>query len=133
MRLPLILIFFVVLLTGCDDEYAWHEMEVTATAYNSLSSQTDGDPDIAAWGDQLIPGDKSIAISRDLLALGLDQGTPVKIEGLEGTYIVKDKMHSRWTKRIDIYMGEDVQAAKTWGKKTVTITYGLPKPDTDPE
>jgi 3D (Asp-Asp-Asp) domain-containing protein len=32
-------------------------------------------------------------------------------------------MHSRWTDRIDIYMGEDVDAAKAWGKKQATISW----------
>ena len=52
-----------------------------------------------------------------------------KIEGFEGIYFVKDKMHSRWKNRIDIYMGVDVKAAKEWGRKKVCIEYGIPKND----
>lgn len=44
-----------------------NNLRVTATAYNSHSSQTDSTPNIAAWGDRLRPGMKAIAISRDLL------------------------------------------------------------------
>jgi len=62
-----------------------------------------------------------------LLRLGLKHNTPVKIEGLEGIYLVKDKMHYRWKYRIDIYMGVDVKAAKQWGRKYVCIEYGIPK------
>lgn len=104
-------------------------MEVTATAYNSVSWQTSGDPNITAWGDTLKPGMKCIAVSRDLLALGLTHNTPVKIEGLKGVYYVKDKMHYRWRNKIDIYMGKDVKAARKWGRKKVRIQYGIRKED----
>ena len=99
---------------------------VTATAYNSISYQTNSNPHITAFGDSLFPGLKYIAVSRDLLKRGLKHNIPVKIEGLEGIYIVKDKMHSRWKNRIDIYMGLNVEAAKEWGRKRVCIDYGIP-------
>ena len=96
---------------------------VTATAYNSLASQADHTPTIAAWGDKLEPGMKAIAVSRDLLSQGLTRGMRVKIEGLEGEYVVLDRMPSRWSKRIDIYMGEDVRAARNWGVREVQIRW----------
>jgi 3D (Asp-Asp-Asp) domain-containing protein len=68
---------------------------------------------------------KCIAVSRNLLALGLKHNTPVKIEGLEGIYLVKDKMNSRWVNKIDIYMGTDIKAADDWGKKKIDIQYGV--------
>ncbi|GAL15331.1 hypothetical protein JCM19233_6349 [Vibrio astriarenae] len=37
-------------------------------------------------GDRLKPGMKSIAVSRDLIALGLTHNQEVRIEGFEGTY-----------------------------------------------
>ncbi|MBU0655960.1 MAG: 3D domain-containing protein [Gammaproteobacteria bacterium] len=99
-----------------------NSLKVTATAYNSLSSQTDGTPNIAAWGDRLRPGMKAIAISRDLLKQhGLSRGDKVRISGLKGEYVVLDKMHSRWRKKIDIYMGKDRRAARHWGRRKVTI------------
>jgi 3D (Asp-Asp-Asp) domain-containing protein len=99
-----------------------NSLKVTATAYNSVSQQTDSTPDIAAWGDRLKPGMKAIAVSRDLLKQhGLSYGDKIKIKGLEGEYEVLDKMHSRWRKKIDIYMGKDRREAKRWGKRTVTI------------
>lgn len=60
------------------------------------------------------------------MKLGLKHNTPVKIDGLEGIYLVKDKMHSRWKNKIDIYMGIDVKAAKQWGRKEVCIDYAIP-------
>lgn len=98
-------------------------IKVTATAYNSLESQTKkGNPALAAWGDTLEPGMKSIAISRDFLNEDiLDHNAKVKIEGLDSAYTVLDKMNKRWTRKIDIYMGLDVEAARNWGKQKVEI------------
>ena len=96
---------------------------VTATAYNSVPEQTDAEPNLAAWGDTLAPGMKVIAVSQDLIPVGLDRRTPVKIEGVPGVYLVLDKMHRRWEKRIDIYMGHDLEAARAWGKRQVEISW----------
>lgn len=103
-------------------------MTVTATAYNSLYGQGAGeDHALAAWGDRLKPGMKSIAVSRDLIPMGLGHNAQLQIEGLPGTWVVKDKMHWRWKKKIDIYMGEDLQAARNWGRRKVTITFPAPQ------
>jgi len=124
--------FFIIIFlgsSGCTtvekDPYTWKPIRVTASAYNSVAYQTNGNPQITAFGDSLKPGMKYIAVSRDLQALGLKYNTPVKIEGLEGIYLVKDKMHSRWVNKIDIYMGTDIKAAKQWGRKKVNIQYGV--------
>ena len=98
-------------------------LKVTATAYNSVPGQTQGNPTVTAWGDKLVPGMKAIAVSRDLISKGLDHGTKVNIDGMPGTYRVMDKLHKRWKLRIDIYMGKDVKAAKAWGKREVTIRW----------
>jgi 3D (Asp-Asp-Asp) domain-containing protein len=112
-----------LLATSASADSVERALAVTATAYNSLPEQTDAEPDLAAWGDPLAPGMKVIAVSRDLIPLGLDHGTSVKIEGLPGEYLVLDKMHKRWEKRIDIYMGNDLDAARTWGKRRVEISW----------
>jgi 3D (Asp-Asp-Asp) domain-containing protein len=101
--------------------------EVVASAYNSLPGQTSGDPSLGAWGDRLVPGMKAIAVSRDLLDLGLVRGTRVRIEGLPGEYLVLDKMGARWTDHIDLYMGEDVAAARAWGRRVVRIHWSAPR------
>lgn len=133
--MKLLLVFGIILFFGCDRKkntyetnYIWDSKNVTATAYNSLAYQTDSDPHITASGDSLKPGLKYIAVSRDLFRQGLKYNIPIKIEGLEGIYIVKDKMHSRWKNKIDIYMGINVNAAKQWGRKRVCIEYGIPIP-----
>jgi 3D (Asp-Asp-Asp) domain-containing protein len=121
----------IIFLTSCkknvEDPYIWKEIIVKVTAYNSLGYQTSSNPSIAAWGDSLKPGMKCIAVSRDLIKLGLKHNTPVKIHGLTGIYLVKDKIHRRKRNQIDIYMGRDVKKAKKWGVKRLKIKYGVLK------
>jgi 3D (Asp-Asp-Asp) domain-containing protein len=94
---------------------------VTAAAYNSLPGQTDASPRVGAWGDTIAPGLKAIAISPDLGSLGLRRGTKVRIEGLPDEYVVLDIMPAQWKRHIDIYMGDDVKAARSWGRRKVKI------------
>jgi 3D (Asp-Asp-Asp) domain-containing protein len=98
-------------------------LRVKASAYNSLRGQTDATPSIGAWGDRLTPGMKAIAVSPDLIELGLARGQIVRIHGLDGEYVVADRMPARWQRKIDIYMGEDVTAARRWGVRDVEITW----------
>ena len=99
-----------------------HRATVTASAYNSLPAQTDATPFEAAWGDELKPGMKIIAVSGDLIELGLDRGTKVRIDAFpSNTWTVLDRMPSRHRNQIDIYMGLDLKAAREWGIKEVTI------------
>lgn len=112
-----------VLAASAGADSVERSLVVTATAYNSVPGQTDSDPHLAAWGDSLAPGMKVIAVSRDLIPVGLDRHTPVKIEGFPGVYLVLDKMNKRWEKRIDIYMGHDLEAARAWGARQVEISW----------
>lgn len=97
-----------ILLLSCVRSEDVKSMQVTATAYTMDEAETKkGNIGLAAWGDQLEPGMKVIAVSRDLIDKGLDHNTKVRIEGLEGMYVVRDKMNKRWTKKIDIFMGND--------------------------
>jgi len=127
----------ILILIGCSPKenpqtepapkYEWYGHEVVASAYNSVFWQTDSiSPDIAAWGDTLKPGMKSIAVSRDLIEMGLTHNTMVKIDTFPDTFYVKDKMHFRWRNRIDIYMGEDVKKAREWSRKKMIICYAVP-------
>ncbi|WP_226789772.1 MULTISPECIES: 3D domain-containing protein [Flagellimonas] len=111
--------------------HQWYGHQVTASAYNSVFWQTDSiNPSVAAWGDTLKPGMKSIAVSRDLIKLGLTHNTMVKIDTFPDTFYVKDKMHWRWRNRIDIYMGKDIQKAREWGRKKLMICYAVPMDST---
>lgn len=116
-----------VLLSSADAKKEIKTLEVLATAYNSVPEQTDNTPFEAAWGDILNPEVKSIAVSRDLLDMGLTQYSIVKIDGLPGKYVVLDKMNRRWEKKIDIYMGTDIKEALEWGVKKVTISWEAEK------
>tara|TARA_R110002049_G_scaffold263086_14_gene439168 strand:+ start:246 stop:671 length:426 start_codon:yes stop_codon:yes gene_type:complete len=114
-----------------ESAYVWKTIHVRATAYNSLAYQTSSEPQIAAWGDSLKPGMKCIAVSKDLLDMGLERNTEVKLEGFTGAFLVKDKMHSKWRNSIDIYMGVDVKKAKQWGVKKINISYKVLRDSTD--
>ncbi len=73
----------------------------------------------------------AVAVSADLVSLGLTRGTTVIIDGLRNEYVVLDRMPPKWKKRIDIYMGTDVKAARWWGKRDVNIYWtvaGEPNP-----
>ncbi|SEA36419.1 3D (Asp-Asp-Asp) domain-containing protein [Microbulbifer marinus] len=98
-------------------------LTVDATAYNSVPGQTDDDPWVAAWNNRLRPGDKIIAVSRDLEKHGLTNGAKVKIEGLPGTYTVRDRMNKRFKNRIDVWMEKDIKKARKWGKKKLKIIF----------
>ncbi len=129
MNLMKYMVVLIFLLQGCksEEKYIWKSLDVKASAYNSVPEQTDDEPFIGAWGDSLSNRQKSIAISRDLISLGLKHNTKVMIEGLPGVYLVKDKMAARWKKRIDIYMGDKVAKAKKWGVKELSIVYAVEK------
>jgi 3D (Asp-Asp-Asp) domain-containing protein len=126
-----IFIFFLSGLLACNrngdeeqqsEKVQYDTLKVTATAYNSVEFQTKkGNPAIAAWGDTLKPGMNAIAVSRDLIDSGLVYNSQILIEGMDSTFLVKDKMNKRWTNKIDIYMGLDVEAARNWGKREVEI------------
>ncbi len=117
--LPFIGLVVMVLIIGCSEKI--NSLEVTATAYTSNRAETDSTPTLTAWGDTLKPGMKAIAVSRDLIEMGLSHGVEVSIKGFKGKYTVRDKMNKRWKKKIDIYMGLDTKAAREWGKQKVVI------------
>lgn len=111
--------------TGAGSEKS---LNVMATAYTSTEAQTDSDPLVGAWGHRLdrVKGARVIAVSPDLLKKGLKRGQRVRIKGLKGEFVVLDKMSSRWTNRIDLYMGHDLRAARQWGKRRVKMLWQEP-------
>ena len=126
-------LIMLLILASCEKQkteepdFFWASVTVTASAYNSTVRQTSGNPQITAFGDTLKPGMRYIAVSRDLLRKGLKYNTPVVIEGFDGFFLVKDKMHRKWRNHIDIYMGNDIDSAKQWGRRRVCIDYSLPE------
>jgi len=86
---------------------------VTVTTYTISEEQTDSTPLITASGyklDSINPKkQKVIAISRDLKRK-YKFGEKVRVKGagkLDGIYIIRDLMASRWTKRIDILINPE--------------------------
>jgi len=127
MPVFLAIISFLVMFTDCK-ETETREAVVTASAFNSLPSQTHLDhAEIGAWGDTLKPGMKAIAVSRDLIEQGLTHNQLVEIKELPGKYRVLDKMHIRWEQKIDIYMGVNRERAREWGTQKVTIKWEVEK------
>lgn len=118
-------IFALALLLASGAVFAGERsLWVKASAYNSVEEQTDDNPGIAAWGDRLVPGMKVIAVSPDLIEEhGIQRGTKVKIDGLDGEYTVLDRMSDDWYHKIDIYMGKDIQRALRWGVRKVKISW----------
>ena len=98
-------------------------LRVKASAFNSVRGADGRDPERRRLGDPLSPGMKAIAVSADLIELGLARGQRVRIRGLDGEYVVADRMPQRWQRKIDIYMGEDVKAARRWGVREVDIVW----------
>jgi 3D (Asp-Asp-Asp) domain-containing protein len=119
LRSVLLLLF----LSGTQASAEDRSLTVTATAYNSTRAQTDARPNHGAWGDRLEPGMKAIAVSPDLVQKGLHRGMKVRIDGVEGEWIVLDRTPSRLRNHIDLYMGLDVDAAREWGRKKVVIRW----------
>ena len=119
----LALVMAVVFVWGCESGSSERSMVVSVSAYNSVASQTNSEPTVTAWGDKLKPGMKAVAVSPDLLDEGLSHGSKLSIEGLKGKYVVLDKTNARFTKRVDVYMGLDVEAAKEFGVKQLRISW----------
>jgi 3D (Asp-Asp-Asp) domain-containing protein len=126
----ILILAFVSVLVACAIPYdtkktevvVYDTLQVTSTAYNSVAGQTTTEnPALAAWGDTLEPGMRAIAISRDLIDSGLVHNTAVYIEGFDEPFLVKDKMNKRWRNKVDIYMGLDIDSARSWGKQQIKI------------
>lgn len=81
---------------------------VRVSMYTTNAVQTDSTPLVTASGfklDSINPGKhRIIAVSWDLKKL-FKYGDKVRVEGIgkyDGVYVVRDLMHSRWEKKIDI-------------------------------
>ena len=126
------LFLIISLLTSCSalqkiPQEKQKTLLVTATAFNSLPKQGQGNSNVGAWGDKITPGHERVAVSADLVSLGLTRGTRVRIDGTpKNEYVVLDRMPPKWKKRIDIYMGNDVKAARSWGRREVNIYWTVP-------
>ncbi|MDX5418264.1 MAG: hypothetical protein LPK09_03535 [Hymenobacteraceae bacterium] len=98
---------------------------VTATVYYPEKGQTDGNPLITADGSRINPKNPKkhrwIALSRDMLARwggSIQYGDTVWVRGIsndmDGIYIVRDTMNSRFRNRIDILVGRRDKIYGRW-------------------
>lgn len=101
-----------------------HSTVVSVTAYNGVAGETDDHPHTGAWNNSL--GPHTIAVSPDLVARGLDDGTIVAIEGYKQNFVVRDKTADDVHDTIDIYMGKDVEKAHEFGKQRLRIWWHTP-------
>lgn len=96
------------------EEVVQRVLKATVTAFNTVESQTDGSPCVAAGG--WICGRNDVVACPRSIPLG----TWVEIEGM-GKYECMDRMNGRFPNRFDISFDKDVQAAIRFGKRYLTI------------
>ena len=104
-----------ILLARTAPEEAYREkMTVVATAYSSTVDQTDADPFITASGKHVRDG----IVAANFLPFG----TQIRIPKHFGNRVltVEDRMHQRFSDRIDIWF-PDRQSALEFGKRKVEI------------
>lgn len=102
--------------------------EVTITCYNAVAEQCGANPLMTASGkkidlDKLDSGElRYVAVSRDLLKQ-YKYGDVVEVfisEGhpYNGSWIVADTMHKRWTNKIDLLLSKHQKVGRWHGKMT---------------
>ncbi len=87
----------------------------TMTAYSSTPNQTDGTPFVTASGSCVRDG---VIASNDFRI-----GTKIRFPELYGDkiFVVEDRMNSRYTNRIDVWMNDIADARKFGLKRNVQI------------
>lgn len=90
----------------------------TVTFYTPCPAETDNTPYITASGVRVRAG--MCAVSRDLEKMGFTFGKMIYVEGL-GSFEIQDRMHRRWTKRIDILVLSKRQARRLGKIKDVRV------------
>lgn len=101
-------------------------LQVEATCYQPVASQTDSSPLTTASLKKINPDNplshRWIAVSSDLELMGYSFGTKVHVSGTcvyDGIWVVQDRMNSRWRKRIDFLVGLDDYIDK-WDNVTIS-------------
>lgn len=83
----------------------------TITAYNTIESQTDSSPCIAASGDNICGRQDAVACPRSI-----PLGTRVSIAGSD--YTCLDRTAMKYNARFDISFDKDIKGALIFGKQT---------------
>lgn len=125
------------------------QLEVRATGYNSLASQTDASPHVTATGTRTRFG--VLAVSRDLLREDVPYGSLVRLRDLgsfhggqnpgrfqaildgQDLFVVEDTMHARKQNQVDVWFADHASAVN-WGVRRVrleVVRYGYEGPVLD--
>lgn len=92
----------------------------TVTGYTSRPEETDDTPCIAAFGHDICA--RKAKGLNTCASNDYPRGATLHVEGL-GNCTVLDRMNKRYTGtgRVDWYFGNDLKAARAWGKQTVLV------------
>jgi hypothetical protein len=99
---------------------------LTVTASARLPAGGPGAVERGAWGDEIRPGVKAIAVSSDLVERGLVPGVRVRIEGFAGSYAVLDRLPPGRTRHIAVFAGLEPEAARRMEERQVRIYWEAP-------
>lgn len=92
------------------------------TAYRSVPEQTDDSPFITSIGERV--NEHGIAVSQDLLRSGIIKyGDTVYVEEI-GFKVVNDTMHSRWNKRLDVWVpsyGDEKEFDRQFARRKLRV------------
>jgi 3D (Asp-Asp-Asp) domain-containing protein len=102
-------------------------LTVTATIYHATPFQTDSTPDRTATNFKINMNNpelhRIIAVSRDLEAKGFKMNSIVVVSNagdMNGLWVVRDRMHKRWTNRIDFLVDETLKGGK-WNNVKIKL------------
>lgn len=90
------------------------KMELTVTGYSSSYDETDDDPHITASGSETRDG----IVATNLLPFGTKVRIPEEFG--DRVFVVEDRMHRRFSDRVDIWFPSKSEA-KQFGKKNLEI------------
>ena len=92
---------------------------VTVSAYSASFDETDDSPNVPAAGGFNKIG--QIAVSRDLFKRGWKFNKTIIIDNL-GTFVVRDVMNKRFTKRVDVFLTNKWKAKRFGVKRNKVAT-----------
>ena len=101
--------------------------EVLEATVSSYSAQDAGGVRQGAWGDELRPGMKALAVSERLVARGLVHRTEVRVEGLPGSYTVLDRLPPGSGIDAAVYVGAPTPASRAWGTRRAKLYWEAPE------
>jgi len=90
------------------------KLKITVTGYSSSPDETDSDPHITASGKWVRDG----IVATNLLPFGTKVRIPEEFG--DKVFVVEDRMHSRFSNRIDVWFPSKNEA-RSFGKKNLEV------------